>query len=45
MTESINSDFFVLGSGIAGLIFALEASKYGNVIIITKKDIKIFIII
>jgi len=38
MTESINSDFFVLGSGIAGLIFALEASKYGNVIIITKKD-------
>ena len=38
MTKSLKSDFLVLGSGIAGLIFALEASKYGNVVIVTKKN-------
>jgi L-aspartate oxidase len=38
MTESVKTDFLVLGSGIAGLIFALEASKYGNVVIVTKKN-------
>lgn len=34
----IRTDFLVIGSGIAGLIFALEAGKYGKVSIITKKD-------
>lgn len=30
-------DFLVVGSGIAGLCFAIHASSYGKVIIITKK--------
>jgi len=30
------SDFLVLGSGIAGLTFALKASKYGKVAVVTK---------
>ena len=37
------TDFLVLGSGIAGLTFALKASKYGKVSVITKaklEDIK-----
>jgi len=36
----IETDFLVIGSGIAGLLFALESAKHGNVIIITKKDDK-----
>jgi L-aspartate oxidase len=38
MSQYIKTDFLVIGSGIAGLIFALEASKYGDVLIVTKKD-------
>ena len=31
------SDFLVIGSGIAGLCFAINIAKYGSVIMITKK--------
>ncbi len=34
----IDTDFLVLGSGVAGMYFALEAAKYGNVILCTKKS-------
>src|SRR3954449_12006757 len=30
-------DYLVLGSGIAGLSFALEASAHGDVVIVTKR--------
>lgn len=34
----MKTDFIVIGSGIAGLNFAMEASKYGKVTLLTKKD-------
>lgn len=34
----IKADFLVVGSGIAGLNFAIQASEYGNVALLTKKD-------
>ncbi len=35
----MNTDFLVVGSGIAGLNFALKTAKYGKVTIVTKKEI------
>ncbi|MFH1292268.1 MAG: L-aspartate oxidase [bacterium] len=32
-------DFIVIGSGIAGLCFALEVAKKGNVAVVTKKEL------
>ncbi|HEU4456872.1 MAG TPA: FAD-dependent oxidoreductase, partial [Longimicrobium sp.] len=34
----IRADVVVVGSGIAGLFFALKAAKYGSVAVITKKS-------
>jgi L-aspartate oxidase len=33
----VTCDFLVLGSGIAGLTFALEASKHGDVLVVSKR--------
>jgi L-aspartate oxidase len=35
----LKTDFLVVGSGIAGLNFALKVAKYGNVTVVTKKEI------
>jgi L-aspartate oxidase len=35
----VESDFLVIGSGIAGLSFALQAARHGSVALITKREI------
>jgi len=34
----IKTDFLILGSGIAGLSYALKVCKHGSVAIVTKKE-------
>ncbi len=36
----IETDFLIIGSGLAGLNSALEASKYGPVVLVTKSDLE-----
>src|ERR1051325_3168947 len=38
MTDQLDFDYLVLGSGIAGLTFALNVASRGSVAIFTKKD-------
>jgi L-aspartate oxidase len=33
-----STDFLVLGSGVAGLTFALDAARHGEVVVVTKRD-------
>ncbi len=35
----IKTDFLVIGSGVAGLMFALKVAEYGSVALVTKNDI------
>lgn len=36
MSETINTDYLIIGSGVAGLRAAIELSRRGNVLVITK---------
>lgn len=36
--DNIELDYLVIGSGLAGLTFALKAAPYGNVAVLTKKS-------
>ncbi len=40
-TQHINSDYLVIGTGIAGLISALELSQFGSVSLVTKKSLRL----
>jgi L-aspartate oxidase len=35
---ALKTDYLVLGSGIAGLSFALQAARHGEVLVVTKRD-------
>ena len=35
-----NCDFLVIGSGLAGLSFAIQVAEYGKVFLITKSDLE-----
>jgi len=35
----VETDFLVIGSGISGLSFALKATEYGKVVVVTKKEV------
>src|SRR5690242_21529169 len=37
MAEPLEADYLVIGSGIAGLNFALLAAEHGKVVVVTKK--------
>lgn len=34
-----NTDFLIIGSGVAGLTFALKVAEYGTVALVTKQDV------
>ena len=38
MKHRFQSDFLVIGGGIAGLMFAIRASKFGTVTVLTKAE-------
>ena len=38
--KTLEADYLVVGSGIAGLMSALHLSKHGRVLVVTKKDAK-----
>ncbi len=37
--QTIDTDFLVIGSGIAGLTFALKAARFGKVMVVTKSEL------
>src|SRR5689334_24397356 len=36
---ALSCDYLVIGSGVAGLTFALEAAREGEVLVVTKRDL------